>query len=102
MKMDIYTQFIKNDMYFFEQYKSGEFVSRLGNDINQAKSAVSNNLTFMLRNSVTIVANIVFLFFMSWKLSLSVMIILPFYIAITIYYSKRFKPLVKEYSDVTA
>ncbi len=95
MKLDIYGKFIKNDLYFFEQYKSGEFVSRLGSDINQAKSAVSNNLTFLLKNSVTIIANIVFLFVMSWKLSLSVMTILPFYVAVTVYYSKKFKPLVK-------
>lgn len=89
-------------MYFFEQYKSGEFASRLGNDINQAKSAVSNNLSYLIRNLVTIASNIVFLFVMSWKLSLSVMIILPFYVAVTVYYSKRFKPLVREYADVTA
>ncbi len=56
----------------------------------------------MLRNLVTIVANIIFLFVMSWKLSLSVMIILPFFVANTLYYSKRYKPLVKEYSDVNA
>ena len=70
-------------------------MSRLGSDINQAKSAVSNNLTFLLKNSVTIIANIIFLFVMSWKLSLSVMTILPFYVAVTVYYSKKFKPLVK-------
>jgi ABC-type multidrug transport system fused ATPase/permease subunit len=56
----------------------------------------------MLRNLVTIVGNIIFLFVMSWKLSLSVMIILPFFVANTLYYSKRYKPLVKEYSDVNA
>ena len=95
MKMDVYSTFIKNDLYFFEQYKSGEFVSRLGNDINQAKSAVSNNLAFLIKNFVTIIANIIFLFVMSWKLTLSVMTILPMYAAITIYYSKKFKPLVK-------
>ncbi len=100
--MDIYANFIKNDMFFFEQYKSGEFGSRLGNDINQAKNAISDNLVFLIRNSVTIIANIIFLFVMSWKLTLSVMTILPFFIGITVYYSKKFKPLVKEYQDVVA
>ena len=51
---------------------------------------------------MTIIANIVFLFVMSWKLTLSVMMILPFYVAVTIFYSKRYKPLVKEYQDVVA
>jgi ABC-type multidrug transport system fused ATPase/permease subunit len=39
---------------------------------------------------------------MSWKLTLTVMTILPFYLAVTIYYSKTYKPLVKEYQDVLA
>jgi len=39
---------------------------------------------------------------MSWKLTLSVMIIIPFYVAVTVYYSKKYKPLVKEYQDVDA
>lgn len=39
---------------------------------------------------------------MSWKLTLSVMAIIPFYTAVTIYYNKRYKPLVVEYQDVLA
>lgn len=95
MKLEIFAKFIKNDLYFFEQYKSGEFVSRLGSDINQAKSAVSNNLTYLLRNLFTCIGNIIFLFVMSWKLSLSIMTILPLYVAVTVYYSKKHVPLVK-------
>ena len=95
MKTDIYSKFIKHDVYFFEKYKSGELVSRLGNDINQAKSAVSNNLSFLIRNFVTIIANIIILFVMSWKLTLSVMTIIPFYMAVTIYYNRNYKPLVR-------
>jgi ABC-type multidrug transport system fused ATPase/permease subunit len=102
MKTDIYSKFIKNDMYFFEQYKSGELVSRLGTDVNQAKSAVSNNLTFFIRNLVTIIGNIIILFVMSWKLTLSVMAIIPLYAAVTIFYNKKYKPLVVEYQDVLA
>jgi ABC-type multidrug transport system fused ATPase/permease subunit len=78
MKTDIYQKFMRNDVYFFEQYKSGELVSRLGTDINQAKSAVSTNLTFLIRNIFTIVANIIIIFVMSWKLSLAVTTIIPF------------------------
>ncbi len=102
MKIDIYSKFIKNDMYFFEQYKSGEFVSRLGTDINQAKSAISNNLTFLIRNFLTIISNIVILFVMSWKLTLAMMAILPFYIAVTIYYNRVYKPLNVQYQDIVA
>lgn len=102
MRNDFYRKFIENDMYFFEQYKSGELVSRLSSDVNQAKSAVSNNLTYMIRSVVIIVSNIIILFTISWVLTLLVMILVPLYSMITLQYSKRNKILVREYQDVQA
>jgi subfamily B ATP-binding cassette protein MsbA len=102
MKSDIFSKFIKNDMFFFEQYKSGELVSRLGSDVNQAKSAVSNNLTYMIRSIVIVFSNIIILFTMSWKLTMFVMLLVPLYSFITLQYSKRNKVLVREYQDIMA
>lgn len=102
MKNDIFSRFIKNDMYFFEQYKSGDLVSRLSSDVNQAKSAVSNNLTYLIRNIVIIFSNVIILFTISWKLTLLVMLLIPIYAIITRQYSKRNKVLVKEHQDVMA
>jgi len=102
MRNDFYQKFIENDLYFFEQYKSGELVSRLSSDVNQAKSAISNNLTFFIRNFVVISASIFVLFAINAKLTLLVLLIVPFYLAITMFYSKRNKVLVREYQDVQA
>lgn len=95
MRNDFYRKFIENDMYFFEQYKTGELVSRLSSDVNQAKSAVSNNLTYMIRSVVVILSNIIILFTISWALTFFVMILVPLYSIITLQYSKRNKILVR-------
>ncbi len=95
MRTDFYAKFITNDMYFFEQHKSGELVSRLSSDVNQAKSAASNNLTFMIRNLIIIVSNIIILFTLSWRLTLLIMLLVPIYSIITRQYSKRNKVLVR-------
>lgn len=102
MRNDFYRKFIGNDLYFFEQYKSGELVSRLSSDVNQAKSAISNNLTFLIRNMVIILSNIIILFSINWKLASLVMLLVPIYSILTLQYSKRNKILVKEYQDVQA
>lgn len=77
-------------------------VSRLGSDVNQAKSAISNNLTFLIRNIVTIVGNIVVLLVISWKLTLYVLLIIPVYGVITTIYNRNNKALVREYQDIMA
>lgn len=77
-------------------------MSRLSSDVNQAKSAVSNNLTYMIRNVVIILSNIIILFTISWVLTFLVMILVPLYSMVTLQYSKRNKVLVRQYQDVQA
>jgi len=91
-----------NDLNFFEIYKTGELISRLGNDINQAKSAISNNLTFLIRNLITIFGSIFILFMMSWKLTLIVLTIVPMYAFVTMQYTRKAKVLVRKKQDVEA
>ena len=102
IKTHIYERFIRNDLYFFEKHKTGELISRLGTDINQAKSAISNNLTFLLRNILTILGNIFILFMMSWKLTLCVLVVVPLYAFIVFQCTKKTKMLVRERQDIEA
>lgn len=81
-------------------YKTGELISRLSNDINQAKSAISNNLTYLIRNIVNIIGSIVLLFMMSWKLTLIVLTIVPIYAVVTLQYTRKAKLLVRKKQDL--
>jgi ABC-type multidrug transport system fused ATPase/permease subunit len=102
MRNDFYKKFIENDVYFFEQHKSGELVSRLSSDVNQAKSAISNNLTYLIRNLIIIGASFIVLFTISVFLTCLVLLLVPIYIFMTAYYSRNKKVLVREYQDIQA
>lgn len=102
MRNDFYKRFILNDLYFFEQHKSGDLVSRLSSDVSQAKSAVSNNVTFLIRNVTVVLSTIVVLFTISWRLGFIIFLIVPLYSLMTLQYSKYNKVLVKKYQDVLA
>ena len=100
MRTDFYQKFMENDIHFFEQYKSGELVSRLSSDVSKAKSAISNNLTYMIRSMVIIGSTFVVLFTINQKLTWLVALIVPFYLIITAVYSSKKKILVRETQDV--
>ena len=102
MRKDFYKKFMQNDMHFFQKHKSGELVSRLGNDVGKAKSAISNNLTYMLRSIVIICSSFMVLFTINVKLTFLVLLIVPIYFMVTAYYSKRSKVLVRERQDAEA
>ena len=77
-------------------------MSRLSSDVNQAKSAISNNLTYMLRSLVIIFSSIFVLFTINFKLTCLILLIVPFYLLITALYSRKKKVLIREYQDVQA
>ena len=95
MRNDFFRKFLENDLYFFELHKSGQLVSRLSSDVNQAKSAISNNLTLITRTIVIIGSNLVILFIISWILTLFILLLVPIYVLITVHYSRRNKVLVR-------
>jgi ATP-binding cassette subfamily B protein len=101
MRTHFYRKFMENDLSFFEQHKSGELVSRLSSDVNQAKSAVSNNLTRMVRNAVIIVSNLAILLTLSRLLTL-LLLLLPLYSLATLHYTARSKALLTHYQHVEA
>jgi len=102
MRNDFYQRFMSFDVHFFEQYKSGELVSRLTSDVKQAKTAISQNLTFFIKNMVVIAASMCVLFSINRFLTFLVLFLVPFYLIITVFYSRRKKILTREYQDVEA
>lgn len=77
-------------------------MSRLTSDINQAKSAISNNVTFLIRNFLTIIGNLIILFIMSWKLTLCILILIPIYVFVALQYTKKAKELMRKRQDIVA
>lgn len=55
---------------FFSRQTVGELLSRLTNDIGQIQRAVSETVGDLMRESVTLVGYVAFLFFKDWKLAI--------------------------------
>ena len=77
-------------------------MSRLSRDVATAKVAVSFNSTMLLRNLMLCLSNIVMLFYLSWRISLSILPIIPTYYLIARYFSLKMKKVEKKVSDINA
>jgi subfamily B ATP-binding cassette protein MsbA len=62
---------------FFTKTPTGILISRLTNDVTLIQGAVSSALTSVLRDSFTIIALTVVVFYRDWKLAIIACIILP-------------------------
>ncbi|MGB6929774.1 MAG: ABC transporter transmembrane domain-containing protein, partial [Syntrophobacteria bacterium] len=63
---------------FFDRMPTGLLMSRVTNDVNLVQGAVSNAITGLLKDPLTLVGLLAVMFIRDWQLSLISMVVLPF------------------------
>ncbi len=73
----IFAHVLRFDLAFFQDTASGRLVSRLTNDVNMMRSAVSNALTGVVKDSLTLLFLVGVMFEKDWKLALIACVVFP-------------------------
>ena len=74
----LFAKFMNLDLAFFHANPSGQLISRVVNDVNVMRIAVSDALTGLGKSSLTLLFLTGVMFYQDWKLSLAAFIIFPF------------------------
>ncbi|MFH4978932.1 hypothetical protein AB6A40_005641 [Gnathostoma spinigerum] len=77
MRCDLFHSLVKQEIGFFDTTKTGEITSRLTADCQTMSNMVSTNVNVFLRNFVMLVGALVFMFTLSWQLSMVTFIMVP-------------------------
>lgn len=77
IQRDVFAHFMTMDLAFFHAYPSGQLVSRIINDVNVMRGAVSDSITGIGRNLLTLVFLVGVMFWQDWKLALMTLVIFP-------------------------
>lgn len=62
---------------FFSEQRTGAIVSRLTNDVSLLQETVTNNLVALLRQVITLIGGVFFLFWLDWQLTLVILAGIP-------------------------
>ena len=73
----IFTHILRFDLAFFQDTASGRLVSRLTNDVNMMRNAVSNALTGVIKDTLTLLFLVGVMFEKDWKLALIACVVFP-------------------------
>lgn len=99
---DVFSHFMSLDLKFFHKYPSGELVSRVTNDVNVMRAAVSDSLTGIGSNLLTLVFLVTVMFIQDWRLSLITMTVFPFASGLVAYLGRRLRKVSKSIQGETA
>ena len=78
LRQQLYDHLQRLPLSFFDRMPTGLLMSRVTNDVNLVQGAVSNAITGLLKDPLTLVGLMVVMFVREWQLSLIAMVVLPF------------------------
>lgn len=77
MRKDLFSKILSLPIGYFTEQKKGDLMSRLTNDMSELEVAVACTLEGFIKEPLTIIFYLSFLFFISYQLSLILLILLP-------------------------
>ncbi|MCB0339163.1 MAG: hypothetical protein KDD53_06150, partial [Bdellovibrionales bacterium] len=91
LRTKLYQAIIVQKISFFDSSRAGDLISRLSADTALLQNAVSINISVFIRYTLQVLVGILLMFLISWKLSLTILALLPVLLGITIGLGKRLK-----------
>jgi ABC-type multidrug transport system fused ATPase/permease subunit len=74
---------------FFERNRAGVIISRLTNDVEAIDQLVTDGVTSLVQNTLTLVGTAIILFVLDWRLALATLVVIPFMSVATIIFRTR-------------
>lgn len=92
IRQELYTHIQKLDFHFFDSRPTGKILSRIIGDINSLKDVLSNCVTTLIPDGLTVIAVVVIMIWKNPKLALASMLTIPFMGAATFYIEYKAHP----------
>ena len=102
LRKAVYNRMIQLPMDFFAQRRVGELSSRLSADLSQIQDAMTLMLAEILRGILTLVAGIILILYISPKLTLVMLSVIPVIIMIAVVFGKQIRKLSRQAQDQLA
>ena len=102
LRKEVYNRMIQLPMDFFAQRRVGELSSRLSADLSQIQDALTLMLAEILRGLLTLIIGIGLIFYISPKLTLVMLSVIPVIVLIAVFYGKRIRKLSRDAQDKLA
>ena len=91
LREEMFTKLSNMSVGFFVRHSTGELVSRMNNDVMMVQGAMTNAITGIVRDVLTVVSLIFVVFYRDYQLALIAMIVFPMAIYPLLNFGRRLK-----------
>lgn len=77
MRTQLYDKILSLPLGYFSEERKGDIIARMSGDVSEVENSITSTLDMLLKNPVLIIAYVGMLFFISWELTLFVLVFAP-------------------------
>jgi len=96
LRGEMFARLVRMPTQFFDDHTSGALLSRVAYDVAGVTSAATSVLTVLVKDSVTVVALLAWLFYLNWKLTLIALVATPLIALALRLLSRRLRQMARE------
>lgn len=78
IRNEIYNKVLRLPLSYYSESRKGDVIARISNDVQEIEASIMSSLQMLIRDPVTIIIYMIFLFSISFKLTIFVLLLLPF------------------------
>ena len=91
LRCEMFAKLLDLPAVYYDQHASGQLISKLTYDVEQVARASTQAITTVIRDSLTIVGLLAWMFYLNWMLSLIFLVVGPFFAILVTYVNRKFR-----------
>ncbi len=99
LRQGMFNRMIDFPAHFFDQHRSGSLMSRFTYDVTQIKEASTNAISTLVRDSISVVGLLGWMFYINWKLALICLFAAPVIGIIVTIIKRRIRKMSRKVQD---
>ena len=96
LRLDIFDKLVVLPAGYYDQVTQGQLLHRLSGGVTSVRAAITNALKTAIREGLTIMALLGYVFYLNWKLSLVFIAVAPLIALMVSYTSKKFRKIARK------
>lgn len=102
LRKELYAHLVRLPMSFFSQQRVGELNSRISSDVSSLTETFTTSIAEFIRQVILIVGGVIFLAFISWKLTLIMLAVVPVVAILAIFFGRKIRKISRATQDKLA
>ena len=95
LRKEMFSHILKLPASFYDASSSGQLISKFTFDVEQVAEAATSAITIIIRDVLTVIGLLAWMFYLNWKLSLVFLLLGPVIVMVVSFVNKRFRRISK-------